>query len=146
MAAAPMPRRALELSDDLRTALLPWIDLDEVGPEGLRSWLLSILALIPRTRRGDHVIDRDSSGGTSEERVSALAHALADCAGDRAVKNFQAAEYFRENRVLAVRIKALEAIIRTGIGTGKLAPVQLDDPEAEVAAHRYLPPEHGGHA
>ncbi len=140
------PRRPLELTDELRAALLPWIDLDEVGPEGLRGWLLTIVALVPRPRRGDHVIDRDDSRGSPEERLTKLAHALADCAGDRAVKNFQASEYFRENRVLAVRNKALEAIVRTGMATGKIAPMRLDDPAADAAAHRYLPPEKGRRA
>jgi len=136
-------RGALELNDELREALLPWLDLDEVGPIGLQSWLFSIVPALPRPALGDHVLDRDASHGSLEERLNAMAHALAECASDRARKNFQAAEYFRENRVLVRRLKALEAMIRTRVATGKLSPVDLSDPQAEAAARRYLPPKGG---
>jgi hypothetical protein len=135
----PRSRGSLDLTDELRAALRPWIDLDEVGPEGLRSWLLSIVTLVPRPSAGDHVIDRNVAHGTLEERLDALAHALADCASDRARKNFQAAEYFRENRVLARRLKAVEAMIRARVETGQMTPVEVADPEADAAARRYLP-------
>ena len=136
-------REPLELTNELRDALLPWLDLDEVGPVGLQTWLLSIVPALPRPTSGDHVLDRDSSRGSLEERLNAMARALADCAGDRARKNFQAAEYFRENQVLVRRLKALEAMIRTRVATGKLPPVDLSDAKAEAATHRYLPPKGG---
>ena len=129
---------ALELTPDLKAALAPWIDLDEVGPEGLRSWLLTVVALLPRGSR-DPILDRDVSRGSLEERVTVLARALADCASDRARKNFQASEYFRENRLLARRVKALEAMIRTRVATGLMERTDLRDPVAEAAARRYMP-------
>ena len=135
----PGARAAMELTEELREALLPWIDLNEVGAVGLESWLRSIVPALPRPSAGDHVLDRDASHGSSDERLAAMAHALADCAGDRARKNFQAAEYFRENQVLVRRVKALESMIRTRVATGRLGPVDLSDPEAEAATHRYLP-------
>lgn len=134
-------RRPMDLTDELRALLLPWIDLDEVGPEGLDSWLRSIVASLPRPSVGDHVIDRDVSAGTGDERLSAMAHALADCASDRARKNFQASEYFRENRVLSRRVKALEAMIRTRMATGQMPAADITDASADAAAHRYLPPK-----
>jgi hypothetical protein len=130
----------LELTEELRAQLLPWIDLAEIGPAGLQSWLVSILPLIPRTSAGDHVLDRDASHVELEERLSTLAHALADCASDRARKNFQASEYFRENRALARRLKALEAMLRTRMATGKIERADLADAESEAAVRRYVPP------
>ncbi len=139
---SPAPRTygALALTEELRTRLLPWIDVAEIGPVGLESWLQSILPLLPPTTAGDHVIDRDASHGGLEERVNTLAHALADCASDRARKNFQASEYFRENRALARRLKALEAMLQTRMATGKMERVDLRDAESEAAVRRYLPP------
>lgn len=131
---------ALPLTEELREQLRPWIDLAEVGPAGLESWLLSVLPLIPRTSAGDHVLDRDASHGDLQQRLSTLAHALADCASDRARKNFQASEYFRENRALARRLKALEAMLRTHMATGKMPRADLTDEESEAAVRRYVPP------
>ncbi len=132
-------RRPLELTDELRQALLPWLDLDEVGPEGLGSWLLSIVGALPRPSAGDHVLDRDASYGTTEERLNQMAYALAECASDRARTNFQASEYFRENRALARRVKALEAMLETRMAAGQMERVDLTDPEADAATHRYMP-------
>ncbi len=130
--------RSLELTADLKAAVAPWIDLDEVGPEGLRSWILTIVALLPHGTH-DRTIDRDVSRGSLEERVTVLARALADCASDRAMKNFQASEYFQENRLLVRRVKALEAMIRTRVATGLMEKTDLTDPVADAAARRYLP-------
>lgn len=136
-ASAALP--SLVLTDELREALLPWVDLAEVGPVGLRSWLLSVLPLLPQPGAGDHVLDRDVSRGDAEERLERLAHALAECASDRARKNFQASEYFRENRVLARRVKALEAIARTSAQASGGPTGARTDPEADAAVERYLP-------
>jgi len=129
----------LELTDELAAALRPWLDVTEVGAVGVRAWLLSVLPLLPKPGSGDHVLDRDSSRGSAEERLERLARALAECAGDRARSHFQAAEYFRENRVLARRVKALEAIVRTRAEATGSRPAGLDDPEATAATERYLP-------
>ncbi len=130
---------ALELTRDLRQQLLPWIDLDEVGEVGLRAWILSVLPLLPRPTRGGNPLDRDVSRAAPPERIRVLAEALAECASDRARAHFQASEYFRENRVLARRLKALEAMVRTKVATGQMEAVDLTDREAEAAVHRYLP-------
>ncbi|HTW56456.1 MAG TPA: hypothetical protein VMG36_08475 [Thermoplasmata archaeon] len=132
----------LVLDDELRRALRPWIDLTEVGPLGLRSWILAILPLVPRPSPESRAVDRDESRDLPADRLAALALALAECATDRARTHFQAAEYFRENRLLARRVRALEAMLRTRASVeGAAAPPP--DPEAEAATHRYLPPERG---
>ena len=130
-----------EIDPELKAALRPWVDVDEVGWVGLRTWLLAVLPLVPRPGRGDRVLDRDVSGAPAKDRMPLLAKALAECASDRAQAHFQAAEYFRENRVLARRVEALEAVVRTRTKAGQLPAVDLTDPEAEAAVHRYLPPE-----
>lgn len=127
------------ISASLREALRPWVDVDVVGPAGLETWLLTVLPMLPLPSVGDRVVDRDVSRGTPEERLTALAHALADCASDRARTNFQAAEYFRENRVLARRVKALEAMVRTRQRSGRPRDDLPDDPDADRAVERYLP-------
>lgn len=139
--AVPRPDAALPLTPELREALLPWVDIAEVGPVGLHSWILSILPLLPSPSEGDHVLDRDVSRGDLTVRLERLAHALADCASDRARKNFQASEYFRENRVLARRLKALEAMLRTRMATGQMERIDITDPASAAAAQRYLPPK-----
>lgn len=142
----PSPSRApqaLELTAELRQELLPWVDLAEVGAVGLRTWIATILPLVPRPTPGGDPLDRDVSRGTPSERLTVLAKALAECASDRARAHFQASEYFRENRVLARRVKALEAILRTRVSAGKMGPVDVADPEADAAVRRYIPPERG---
>jgi hypothetical protein len=124
----------LERDPELRRALRPWIDLAEVGAPGLRIWLLSVLPLLPvPASRGTRPL-------TDAERLSELAKALADCAGDRARVHFQASEYFRENQVLARRVKALEAMVRLKRKTEGSDPADLSDPEAEAATLRYFGP------
>ncbi len=129
----------LELDDDLREALMPWIDLSEVGAVGLRAWIHGILPVLPRPTPGGNPLDRDVSHGSMEERLTALAQSLSECASDRARAHFQASEYFRENRALARRLLALEAALRTSAGAGGDDPLVRDDPEARKAARRYLP-------
>lgn len=132
-------RRRVELDEELRVALLPWLDVDELGADGFRSWLLSVLPLLPRPSAGDRVIDRDVSQATPKERLAGLAQALSDCASDRARAHFQASEYFRENRVLARRVKALEAIVRTRAEAEGAGSTDPSEPESEAAVRRYLP-------
>ncbi len=119
----------IELSPEVKDILRPWIDVDEVGREGVLSWLRSILPLIPRTRTSDRRASEDPS-----ERIQELAVALSECSSDRARVHFQAAEYYRENQVLARRVKALEAMLRS-------PPTQApaEDLEVERASRRYLP-------
>lgn len=131
--------RDVEVDAALRDALAPWLDVDEVGGVGLRSWLLTMLPLLPRPTGGTRVLDRDVSHAPPDERLQMLAHALADCASDRAQKNFQAAQYFQENRILVLRIKALEAAGRTRDSVRGAKEAAAEDPAADAAARRYLP-------
>lgn len=119
---------------ELASRLKPWIDIDEVGPAGLYRWLGSILPLLPRPAYSG----RPSNRGELTERICELSRALAAAAGGEARAHFQASEYFRENRVLARRLMALEAMLRTrGTATGHHTA------EVDVALDRYLPRKEG---
>jgi hypothetical protein len=130
-------RTTLALTRELRLALRPWLDLDEVGGEGLRTWLLSILPLIPRPAGPGA---RDTTASRSG-RVEDLARALAECAGDRARVHFQASEYFQENRALARRVKALEAMLRVRARAEGRDDSGIASAESDAASRRYLPPD-----
>jgi len=115
---------------ELVARLRPWLDLDEVGPDGFHQWLSSIVPLLPAGRSGPR-----TSGDATEGRIRELSQALTAAAGEAAQAHFQAATYFRENQTLARRVLALESILRT---QGRPAS---RSPRAELAAQRYLPPE-----
>lgn len=132
----PVPTgTGIPISDALATLLRPWVDVREVGSEGLETWFRSILSLIPRPGAGGE--ERPSAD--PHERAAELARALSDCASDRARAHFQASEYFRENRALARRVGALEAALEArraaGDSVGELSP----DAEVDRASQRYLP-------
>ncbi len=122
---------APEIPGSLKEALRPWIDLDEVGLEGLLSWLESVVPLLPTSSR------------SGSERTRELARALAACGQDRARLNVAAAQYFRDNQALARRVKALESMLAQRGAPRDDAPVPVD-PESERAAERYLPPPRDG--
>ena len=127
--------RALPLTPDLKEALLPWLDVDEVAPEELRQFLLTMIPLWPVP----HGTPNPVRARALEERVTELARSLTECARDRARATFQASEYFRENRILARRLKALEALLRTRRAAEGSSEKLPTDSEAEEAAERYLP-------
>ncbi len=110
------------------TALRPWIDLREVGPEEFYRWLASIARFLPPP------VTRAGPAKSAEERIAELARALADSSGAEAESHFRASEYFRENTLLARRVKALEAILRTSRQT-----VPPPSPATDIATERYLP-------
>lgn len=118
-------------SAELRTALAPWIDLDTVDAEAFEAWLRTILPLLPRA---------GSKSRTDEDRPRALALALVEAAQERAVSHFQAAEYFRDNQMLARRVKALEAILRTAKKRGFTSGETGENPDSDRVGARYLPP------
>lgn len=126
----------VELSPDLTAALRPWVDLDEVGGAGFQVWLRSILPLIPRP----HSDTGKANPSGPATRVLELAVALAECSGDRARVHFQASQYFRENQMLARRVRSLEAMLRTARRGRAGGEPLASDPEAELALERYLPP------
>ena len=128
------PPSLIELSPELKALLHPWIDVDELGPQGFLSWLRSILPLIPRSRPTERRASEDPF-----ERIQELAAALAECSSDRARVHFQAAEYYRENQALARRMKALEAALRSNPPSPEQSRGLTEDSEAERASRRYLP-------
>ena len=136
----PMPRPRsggtwVQFSSSLKEEIRPWIDLDEVEIEGFETWLRSVLPLIPRGPfRTPGKLATDPV-----QRLSEVARALADCAGDRARANFQAATYYRENQVLARRVRALEAVIRTTGSDSEKAALLEPEPDVDQAASRYIP-------
>jgi hypothetical protein len=120
----------------VRARLRPWIDLDEVGLAGFWVWLETVLPLLPTGPRPPS----GASDGRSAppDRLRDLAAGLVACAGDRARLAFAGERYFRDNQVLARRVKALEAALRTARGAGGGPPV-AEDTDATTAAERYLP-------
>ncbi|NNN16936.1 MAG: hypothetical protein HKL79_01025 [Thermoplasmata archaeon] len=119
------------LSPRLRKALVPWIDLDAVDWEAFEAWLFTVLATLPRPGT--------TEAGTGEDRLRALSLALVQAAQERAVSHFQAAEYFRDNQMLARRVKALEALLRAAQKRGFGGPGPSEETLESRAAARYLP-------
>lgn len=117
-------------STELRNALALWIDLDEVDAEAFEAWLLTVLPLLPRP---------GSKSRADGDRLRALALALVEAAQERAVSHFRAAEYFRDNQMLARRVKALEAILHTAKKRGFASGEAGEDPDSDRASIRYLP-------
>jgi hypothetical protein len=127
----------LGLPADVLRALRPWINVEEVGADGLGAWLISILPLLPPASGQGEAEGSDASG--REDRVVELARALSDCASDRARVHFQASRYFADNQVLARRVKALEGMLKI---TRRARPKETADSEgaaSDTAANRYLP-------
>ncbi len=130
-----VPSEKIALSVELRSALAPWIDVDAVDGKAFEAWLFTVLAILPRPDSPAAVKD--------EDRVRALSLALVQAAQERAVSHFQAAEYFRDNQMLARRVKALEAILRAATKRGFAGPEPTEDSLGRRAAARYLPRENG---
>lgn len=125
--------RPVVLSDELRKALEPWIDVDAVGWEGFEAWLLTVLPALPHPR----ALETPEGG----DRVRALSVALVRAGEDRAASHFRAAEYFRDNQALAQRVKALEAMLRLAKGRGAPGSEGTDDTAGDRATEKYLPHE-----
>jgi hypothetical protein len=86
----------LGLPQEAVDALRPWIDVNEVGAEGLGIWLVSIRPLLPHPAGGN-----PSEYGMTRpaiDRLTEFARSLAECASDRARVHYQAAQYFQDNR------------------------------------------------
>ena len=128
----------IEIPEQLRTRLRPWLDVDAVGPEGLWAWLEVVLPLVPAPN--DARAPVAASGRT--DRVRELARDLVDCASHRARLIADCDQYYRDNVALARRVKALEATLRSG-GAAHPPPVDEssapDDEPVERVAERYLP-------
>jgi hypothetical protein len=97
------------IPDELLRDLRPWVDVAEVGLDGLWPWLQRILPLLGDVGASPPVGSQTAS--RPEDRVRELARALVDLESDRARLTMLCAEYFDDNRRLALRAKALEAIL-----------------------------------
>ena len=133
-------QRELHIPDELRQRLAGWIDIEAVGAEGFWRWFGTVLPLLGGPRNG--AADSPSRVEAPAERVRALARELVDCAGERARLTVKCDEYYRDNQMLARRVKALESVLRTTRAVGHSAPVAEDGPATE-AAERYLPRKGG---
>jgi hypothetical protein len=126
-----------QVPEALRERLGRWIDVDEVGPAGFWLWLESVLPILPLA--SEPGAGSSSSAAPPSIRVRQLARDLVDCARDRARLTITCERYFRDNQVLAVRLKAVEAALATTRSTGRPTDPG-SDPESAEAAERYLPP------
>ena len=131
------PKRAgavgsLLVPDDLQRRLAPWIDLREVGTDGLWLWLGTVLPLLPRPA------DPGPASG-ARDRLREVARDLVDCARERARLTVMCDRYYRDNAVLAQRVRALEATLRTVRLAGGDVTDPVDTEGAGDAADRYLP-------
>lgn len=125
----------VQISLTLKQELRPFVDLDEVESEGFEVWLHSILPILPR----EPARPPGKVASDPKERLAELARALAECSGDRAKVHFQAAAYYRENQVMARRLRALEAVIRIRGSPEEKAALLEPEPEVDRASSRYLP-------
>ncbi len=126
----------LGIPDDLRRRLEPWIDVREVGADGFWMWLGTVIALLP-----DPTLEPPEPSmrvASVEDRQRGLARDLVDCARERARLTVMSDQYFRDNQTLSVRLKAVEAALKTAREAGR-APAVAADAKAAAAAERYLP-------
>jgi hypothetical protein len=132
----------LDPPPELRAALRPWVDVDEVGISGLWTWLHTIIPLLPPPGSPESSPARpEGKKPEADDRVRQLATALTDCARERARLNFRAYEYYSDNTILARRVHALEGMLRNNVGEPDTSP---PDAETERATERYLPGRRGG--
>lgn len=121
---------------DLRPQLAEWIDVEEVGMDGFWLWLRTVLPLLPRRRGAPS--GASSAEGSSSDRLRELSRELVNCGRERARLSVAADRYYRDNQILAVRLKALEATVRTFQRAGQGGALPADE-EATKASERYLP-------
>lgn len=133
---AEYPSGEFAMPEALRLRLGRWIDVDEVGAAGFWRWLETVLPILPsKGLVGDRLAD---GRAPSIPRLQELARDLVDCAGDRARLTIACEQYFSDNRALSMRVKALEAAVRSFERSGPTRAVD-EDPETGQIAERYLP-------
>jgi len=120
---------------EVRKHIRPWVEVDEVGPQGFWVWLESLLPVLPLPERGSP--SARTAAESPEVRLRQVARDLSHCASERARLTTVAAQYYQDNFVLALRVKALEAGLAQIDREGK-KPTVADDEEARVAADKYL--------
>ncbi len=124
----------IDVPPEVRELLQRWIDVDEISEAEFWRWLGAVLPLLPRRDTTNL-----SAATPPRDRLRELATDLVECASDRARLSVACDQYFRDNQLLARRVKALEAILRTANRAGR--PTESpDDERASRAAERYLPP------
>jgi hypothetical protein len=131
----PRPRD-LAIPADLRRRLATWLDVDEVGAEGFWLWLRAVLPLLPTpapngSNPGGLVTD------TRPAEVRDLHQRLVVYAREHARLTVICEQYAKDNQVLARRLKALEAALRTFAIAGHEIEIPADE-GAEDASERYL--------
>lgn len=119
----------------VRNRLRPWIDVDELGAAAFWQWLDTMIPVLPAPKHDVEASRRAVEA--SEVRLRQLAGELAFCASDRARLTIAAAQYFQDNFVLALRVKALEAGLAQ-LERERGAHTVGSDAEAHSAAERYL--------
>jgi len=125
----------LSVPEELQRRLLPWVDVAEVGTDGLWAWLGTVLPLLPRPTGAPADAEPPE---VPPARMRELARDLVDCAREQSRLHVTAEQYFRENQLLARRLRALEAALSTRERSGLAGPVE-GDAAADRAAERYLP-------
>jgi hypothetical protein len=126
----------LTMPADIRRQVGGWFDIGRGAEDVFWTWFRTVLPLLPSPEApgaGPRSSDRPPS-----ERVPELARDLVECAGERARLTIAAERYYRDNQVLARRLKALEATLRTLASAGH-AVEPSTDAEASESASRYLP-------
>ncbi len=122
------PTPEWELPEELVQELKPWIDVRLLGPSAFHLWLHRILILLPNPE------GTPPAATDLESRITELAQALVVCAGSEAAAHFQAMECYQDNILLARRVKALEAMLRTfGSHPTEAAP------DVERTVEQYMP-------
>ncbi len=127
---------AFEIPPDLRRRLHAWVDVDEVGADGFWLWLRAVIPLLPNpapTRRGSI----PPYAGRAED-LREMQQRLVVYAREHSRLNVLAEQCHRDNEVLARRLRALEAALRTLEMAGNKVVIPDDEEIADVS-ERYLP-------
>ncbi len=126
---------------DLRRRLKSWVDVDEVGAEGLWLWLRAVVPLLPQPNGGPprRGVLRGRAGPDSRE----LEQRLMVFARENSRLTVLCNQIARDNEVLARRLRAMEAAIRTLEMAGGRIEIPPDADIPEVTG-RYLDPDRAG--
>jgi len=100
----------ITVPEELKRRLASWIDLEQLGVDGLWLWLRDILPLLP----GRDASSRRRSMGNpgAPNLVRELHRRLVDHSRDRSRLAVILEQYARDNQTLARRLAALEAALR----------------------------------
>lgn len=132
--------RELAIPADLRRRLAAWVDVEEVGLEGFWLWLRAILPLLPTPAPKERA--PVLMNGPRTDNVRELQQRLVVYARENSRLNVICDQYARDNQILARRLKALEAALRTFEMAGAAIVIPADDDVRDVS-ERYLRPGKG---